>query len=758
MTRIRTNMPAMTAQTTMARANKALNNTMVRLSTGLRINSGMDDPSGLIAANLIRDDVVATEQAIANTERGNLVVQTADSYLSKVTERLDDMRRLITEAANSVAMSPDQIQANQLVMDSSIAAIERIAKTANFQGNKLFDGSMGYNVDDDTSGNYSNLTDVNLQAARLDPVYGQDIRISVTEEAEKATILLNAAPAPMRNIGGEAFTPVQTIEWANECEFLAGPASSQFPVEFSFFEEFVSHDPETEYTIQFAATDYGGEALGQIDLDTYFRDPAAPNVGPLSYGSSGTQTIAMGAYDIFYQVRSHGISGVTEKRDFLIAYNNQGTDIDIDFDVLLEELQAEIDSGITQGHFKEGTTVDLTKGNAQTVTLTGAYVPDVDAANLINVVGGTLAAGGGTTFDQSFAMNIGGTPVTFGASGPQAIAQIGNAQNVNITYAANPAVAAGSYAVSAVAAGNDYAVTIELNNSQPCDINTVELARRMEQAIQSVDGNGISLSALPNITYTSRSTTGDPTGSSLVNEINPVSEPFDPPRNGTSLFDPTDVSGVITDDPYITGGGTAQVGLGSGVKFDAAMFSTDHEATGSLVFRMVTGVPLEVELNLVETDSGYEEGVTELNGRYSVTMFNNVMNETDTIRDLSLDIQKVIAASTYRETFYSTWENLTGDYLIPFNGGPTGTGTVITNKTVSDKSEQDYLTVSAIGTGEDANNITVALEFGESDSVGYDAVQRKLIVTLSDDPDWDGSPDVAINYPGGLTAQMRYTP
>ena len=206
MTRINTSINALQAQKNMNRANSKLETTMQRLSTGLKINKGSDDPSGLIGANLIASDIMATKQGITNSERGNMVISTADSYLSKVRERLDDMRRLINEASNTVSMTPDQTQADQLVIDASIEAIDRIAKTANFQGLKLFDGSMGYSIDVDSSGNIGNLTDVQIQQANLDPLGGQDIRVSVTEAAEQATIKFNSSAATSASGGIEAFT------------------------------------------------------------------------------------------------------------------------------------------------------------------------------------------------------------------------------------------------------------------------------------------------------------------------------------------------------------------------------------------------------------------------------------------------------------------------------------------------------------------------------------------------------------------------
>ena len=62
-----------------------LQESLTRLSTGLRINVGKDDPAGLIASEALRSDIVSVEAAVANTERANQMIATADSALPDCT-------------------------------------------------------------------------------------------------------------------------------------------------------------------------------------------------------------------------------------------------------------------------------------------------------------------------------------------------------------------------------------------------------------------------------------------------------------------------------------------------------------------------------------------------------------------------------------------------------------------------------------------------------------------------------------------------
>lgn len=144
MTRINTNVSSLVAQKTLARSNTQLQEALTRLSTGLRINVGKDDPAGLIASEVLRSDIISVQRAITNSERANQLIATADSALGQVSSLLNDVRGLVSEAANSGALSDEQIAANQLQIDSSLESIDRIARVTAFQGKRLLDGSLDF--------------------------------------------------------------------------------------------------------------------------------------------------------------------------------------------------------------------------------------------------------------------------------------------------------------------------------------------------------------------------------------------------------------------------------------------------------------------------------------------------------------------------------------------------------------------------------------------------------------------------------------
>ena len=192
MSRINTNISSLVAQNTLGRSNGALQQALVRLSTGLRINTGKDDPAGLIASEHLRSDITAIKKAITNTDRANQVIATADSALGQVTGLLNDIRGLITETANAGVISPDQIAANQLQLDESLSALNRIAQTTTFQGRRLLDGSLDFITTAGT--NFANIEDLQIDQANLGATGSVSVEVNVTTAATQAQIDITGIP------------------------------------------------------------------------------------------------------------------------------------------------------------------------------------------------------------------------------------------------------------------------------------------------------------------------------------------------------------------------------------------------------------------------------------------------------------------------------------------------------------------------------------------------------------------------------------
>jgi flagellin len=139
---VRTNMPAIGANNALSQAQKAQQSGMQKLYTGLKINSAKDDASGLAISEKMKNQIKALDTAKDNCEDGANMIQTAEGYMKETHDILTRMTELAEKSANGVLKDEDR-DSLQKEMDQLCAEIDRVASTANFNGVKLLDGSLG---------------------------------------------------------------------------------------------------------------------------------------------------------------------------------------------------------------------------------------------------------------------------------------------------------------------------------------------------------------------------------------------------------------------------------------------------------------------------------------------------------------------------------------------------------------------------------------------------------------------------------------
>ena len=142
MTVIGTNIASLRAANASKMASSSLQTAMERLSTGKRINSAKDDAAGLAIASRMTAQVKSMNVAIRNANDGISLAQTAEGALGEVTNMLQRMKELATQASNGT-LSPSDRSTLQAEMTQLIAEVGNISKTANFNGVSLLDGKTG---------------------------------------------------------------------------------------------------------------------------------------------------------------------------------------------------------------------------------------------------------------------------------------------------------------------------------------------------------------------------------------------------------------------------------------------------------------------------------------------------------------------------------------------------------------------------------------------------------------------------------------
>jgi flagellin len=128
---------SLVAENALSSTQANLQTTLQQLSTGLRINSGADDPAGLSIAQGLGANIAALTQSGQNATDGIGVLQTADGALSQVNTILNQAVTIATEASNG-GLSSSQASALNTQFQSILSEINQIGQTTNFNGTSVF--------------------------------------------------------------------------------------------------------------------------------------------------------------------------------------------------------------------------------------------------------------------------------------------------------------------------------------------------------------------------------------------------------------------------------------------------------------------------------------------------------------------------------------------------------------------------------------------------------------------------------------------
>jgi flagellin-like hook-associated protein FlgL len=192
---IATNYAALKAAISATQSNKGMETSMVRLSTGKRINSASDDAAGVAIASRLSSEIRGTDQAIRNALDGQALINTAEGAHQEIESILQRMREVSVQAANDTnnQQDRDNLQAELKALSTEV---DRIAITTTWAGTNLLNG--------DGSGGHGTSASFGLQVGTQ--ISDAD-RISVQIGAMTTEALgfdSTAAVAGVAQIGGNA--------------------------------------------------------------------------------------------------------------------------------------------------------------------------------------------------------------------------------------------------------------------------------------------------------------------------------------------------------------------------------------------------------------------------------------------------------------------------------------------------------------------------------------------------------------------------
>ena len=139
--RINTNISAMNAHKNSVVTNRNLDNSLEKLSSGLRINKAADDASGMAIADSLKSQANSLGQAIANANDAIGIIQTADKAMDEQIKILDTIKTKATQAAQD-----GQTTHTRKMIQSDITRLleelDNIASTTSFNGRQLLSGTF----------------------------------------------------------------------------------------------------------------------------------------------------------------------------------------------------------------------------------------------------------------------------------------------------------------------------------------------------------------------------------------------------------------------------------------------------------------------------------------------------------------------------------------------------------------------------------------------------------------------------------------
>ena len=337
MTVINTNIAASITANAMKSNQRVMEQTMERLSTGMRVNSASDDAAGLAIGSKMESQIRGLQQAVRNANDGISMIQTADGAAEEIGNMFQRMRELAVQAQNGTNGTNDLTNLNK-EFASLATEIDRIASTTEFNNVKVLDGTAGdktFNVGADASDDLAvSFLDFNLTAgAATQSAQTFDLNITQTQ--------LNAITAGSTFVITDSFGNGITITDA-QIDTASSSARS---------------------TLQTATlADLATAATAAMVVNTAFGDAEDGTAGGFSVADNGAEGLRF----------TQSVAGTG-----VISSTRQTTSAGVSTDVAGAAIEANSDYSASAGVIGENLSAWKTAGS---VAQTGTTLTKIDAA------------------------------------------------------------------------------------------------------------------------------------------------------------------------------------------------------------------------------------------------------------------------------------------------------------------------------------------------------------------------------------------
>ena len=189
--RIQNNIAALNTHKNLVIADKGLSKSLERLSSGFRINKASDDSAGLAISMRFRAQIKSLAQGASNASQATSLLQVAEGATDQITNMLQRMKELATQAASDNTQTADRTKINNEITALE-SEIDRIVNSTKYSGSTLIDGSFGSTA----VSSAGNLQTGNLQINAVD--------VSGATAASTYTVTITTAGGKTMTITGAA--------------------------------------------------------------------------------------------------------------------------------------------------------------------------------------------------------------------------------------------------------------------------------------------------------------------------------------------------------------------------------------------------------------------------------------------------------------------------------------------------------------------------------------------------------------------------
>ena len=375
---INTNIMSINSQRNLNRSQSGLQMALQRLSSGLRINSAKDDAAGLAISERFTAQIKGLTVAARNANDGISLSQVAEGALQEVSSVLQRVRELAVQSINATNSSADRQALNAEVLQLG-AELDRIAKTAEFNGQKILDGSfgtalfqVGANANQTIVATTNNFKTQQYGDYRISG-YGSDVA-NASRLTAGGTLVIAGAQGGSTIVFASSASAQDVADAVNLASGSTG----------------VTATATTELTMSFSSA-------GSYQISLKGENPTAVTLGFAINAARGVEALSAAATAINDQTGKTGIvASVKADGTAIILTHYQGEDI---------------------------TMADTTFSNADSITLSGAPGASVKVLTADNT--STTAVGvGQVVFDSEKSFTVtGGAQLVISAAAEAAVLQ-----------------------------------------------------------------------------------------------------------------------------------------------------------------------------------------------------------------------------------------------------------------------------------------------------------------------------------------------